>query len=120
MIERTFDYRKIKRLAGGFPVVSSECIYLVDNEKYVWGLSPFKGDYLISIHDNGPTGKEFIKSARKMFEWIFEHTDAMAIYGQIHKDNKPVRFIASHCGMKRAYEQDSTLFYKVIKNVKYS
>jgi len=105
-------------MAGEFPVISSECIYLIDNKKYLWGLSPFKDGYLISRSNNGPTGKESVQSAHNMFDWLFENTDAYSIYGQIHKDNKPSCYSACHAGMKRDYEKDNYIFYKVTRNAK--
>ena len=117
MIERTFDYRKVKKLCGGYPCISSECIYLIDDEKYLWGFKPYKDGYLISCNDYDPVHGILCKlSVNKAFDWIFKNTKAISIYGQIHKDNKPSRFMAFNSGMEKDFEQKNYIFYKVMKN----
>lgn len=113
MIERTFDYRIVKRITGINPVISSKYIYLIDGD-YLWYLKPFKDGLLLSRCDATPCkGKEGKRSGKEVFTWVFENTDCKIIYGQIDKTNKPARYMASLVGMKKLFTEDNYIFYGI-------
>ena len=114
-VKRCFDYRLIKKIGGKNPVISSAIIYLIDGG-YLWYLMPFKDGVLLHRTDNHPCkGKAGKRSGQAVFNWVFENTDYSVIYGQIHKDNKPARYIAAHAGMHRSFIENDYIYYEIRK-----
>jgi len=95
-IERTFDYRIIKKILNHDPLISSDIIYLLDDGN-LWSLHK-DGDYL-RIHANMVTkkGKQAIESAKAAFKWIFNNTDTKKIVARIPKENRKACVIARQC-----------------------
>jgi len=115
VIARTFDYRLIKRLAGEVPCVSNEIIYLVDGG-YLWYLSSFRDGLVLHRSYKTPCkGKEGKRSGLEVFKWVFENTKYDRIYGQIEKDDKPARYMASYAGMEIDSADEQYIYYVVKK-----
>ena len=96
MINRTFDYRIVKRILNHDPWISNKVIYLLDDGN-LWSLHK-DGDYL-RIHANmvNKKGKDVIESAKAAFKWIFNNTDTQKIVARIPKENRKACFIARQC-----------------------
>ena len=104
MIERTFDYRIVRRLASWKVRVSREYIYLVEKKgSEILGLWSFeKWQDGIRIHaDMTPRcrGKQAIESAKRSFNWIWDNTEFKRIYAGIPAKNKSACQIAYRSGM---------------------
>lgn len=114
MIERTFDYRKVKHIASWKPVISSEVIYLLDDDKDLWTFHEYLDGLMIhaemSINRRGKSAKE---SAKRAFDWIFKNTKIKTIYAVIPKNRKAACIMAMLAGMKFTYEKDNKRHYEV-------
>ncbi len=104
MIERTFDYRRIHRLAQEVPIISNRLYFLIEMEKDkdigLWTLHRCEGG--LRIHaDMGVDcrGKKAIASARSAFNWVFKNTNYDIIYAGIPVKEKAACQIASRAGM---------------------
>lgn len=114
MIERTFDYRIINRLASWKVRISREVIYLLEKKgkeiQGVWTFEQYKDG--LRIHADmgeGCRGRKAINSALDAFGWVFGNTPADAIYAGIPADNKPACQIAARSGMSdmRSYSVEA-------------
>ena len=120
MIERTFDYRRVKRLAPWQPLISNEVIYLIDRQDNedvgLWSFhKAFDG---LMIHaDMGLkcNGKKAIESAKAAFKWIFKNISCGVIYASIPKENKAACHTAVKSGMNFNHTEHNKRFYKVMK-----
>ena len=125
MIERTFDYRIVNRLASWKVRVTRECLYLIEkNGDDILGLWSFeKYQDGVRIHaDMTPKcrGKSAIESAQSAFQWIFDHLPANIIFAGIPADNKPACQIAVRSGMQYVRsEYEPKQGVNDIKNVEY-
>ena len=114
MIERTFDYRIIKRMAPWQAVISSKVIYLVDEYYGLWVFHEHKDGLISHIEmSKNCRGKEAIEKCRKAIDWAFEHTNKHVIYAEIPKENKPACHNAVHVGMNFTHETESKRYYEV-------
>ncbi len=117
MIERTFDYRKVKKVAPWAPIISSEMIYLLDDADDLWTLHEYKDGVMIHADMSGKRrGKAARESAKRAFDWIFENTEAEIIYAEIPKDRKKVCYMATWSGMNFTHETETKRCYEVSKN----
>ena len=114
MIERITDYRIIKKVAPWQPIISSEVMYLMDEENDLWVFHPHK-DGLISHVEMSERcrGKEGIERCKEALAWAFENTDKDVIYAEIDSDNKPACHNAVRCGFKFMYEENEVRHYEV-------
>lgn len=105
MIERTFDYRRVKRLVDWPLTISSKVIYLIETGSIkgvdlgVWTFFEDSGGYEIHA-DMKIKGKKAIESAKRAFDWIFNNTKAEFIKTEIPKDRQDVCQMAFHSGME--------------------
>jgi len=117
MIERTYDYRKVKdRLLWGM-VISSKVVYLIDGDSYLWAFVPHEeAEKYMEVHvhvEQGSRGKEAVKKCKAAVKWIFDNTDIRLIIGKIPKDNKAACINAVRCGLKFMYETETKRLYEV-------
>lgn len=119
MIERSMDYRRIKKLVNWPLAISSEVIYLIekigDKDEGLWSF--FKRDdnsYLIH-GDMKPEfrGKKAIESGKAAFRWIFENTGVDFIKAEIEKDNMKACHAASWSGMKNLGTEGDFRHFKI-------
>lgn len=118
MIERTFDYRRLKRLVYWQPIISSDIIYLVEHDgKDDFGVWSFIQDLSgIRIHADMTfkcRGKDAIESANSAFEWIFNNTYWNRIFAKISIHNKAACQIAVKSGMKYIKNEGNKRVYEV-------
>ena len=104
MIERCFDFRRVKKFYGERTKVSMEVVYLmeIENQKDVgcWNFHPwFDGAMIHAEMGKECRGRKAINSVRGAFDWLFENTPADKIYGIIPNDKRHVQIIAVHAGM---------------------
>ncbi len=120
MIESTFDFRRVGRLAEEEPVISGDLYFLleVENGKDIglWTLHRCEGG--LRIHaDMSPDcrGKKAIASARSAFNWIFQNTKYDIIYAGIPTERKDACQIASRAGMIFKWFFNGDKIYEVKK-----
>ncbi len=116
MIQRTFDYRKIKRLLSIPPIISSDIIYLIDNDIGVWSFNEYLDGLM--VHQNvsiACRGKIAVNSGKKAIEWIFKNTDKKVIYAKINKEKRAACYMARWCGMLRVRNDNQFNYYEIKK-----
>ena len=114
MIERSFDYRKIKKIISYSPVISSEFIYLIDDDIGVFSYEKYKDGYL--VHANVlKKGKAAVESAKKSFEWIFNNTTTDIIYAVIKRNNRATCHFAVQAGMNRTHDDEQFNYFNIKK-----
>jgi len=104
MIERCFDYRRVKRLAKWPLCVSDEVYYLIDVEDGedigVWFFHPNNDAFQVHASmKEGNRGRRAAQSVRECFRWMFAHTKTKKIIAAIPKDYREVHVMARHVGM---------------------
>lgn len=108
MIERIFDYRKIKQMVSWKPVISSDVFYLIDDNSGIWGFVPSEEyDNCMEVHvDMNPKcrGKEAVEKCKAVVQWMFNNTDITRIIGEIPCHNRRACFNAVHSGLKFTHE----------------
>ena len=117
MIERTFDYRIIKKIATWQPVISSKVIYLIDGLNGVWVFHEHL-DGLMAHIEMSPEcrGKEAVEKSKQALQWIFEKTPYTKVYAEIPKKNKPACHNAARIGFKFMKEENNKRFYEVTQD----
>ena len=114
MIERTFDYSLVEKMAQWKPVFSSKFIYLIDNGLNLWAFREYLDGLLIcSGTDLDGRGKWVIESIRASFKWIFGNTDTSVIYAAIPTEEKGDCCKAVKSGMKFKYTKEKLDYYEV-------
>ena len=114
MITRTFDYRTIKRMAPWAPVISSEVIYLTDDDVGLWVFHEYKDGLKIHVEMNESCrGKEAVEKCKNAIAWAFDNTDAKIIYAEIPIENKPSCHNAMRVGMIFTHETEDRRCYEV-------
>lgn len=97
-------------------VISSEVIYLVDDDKGLWVFHEYKDGMISHIEMSSDCrGKDAIEKSKQAINWIFENTDKEIIYAEIPKDNKPACHNAAHLGMIFTHETEENRCYEVRK-----
>ena len=122
MIERTFDYRKVKHIATTWkPIISSKIIYLLDDDKDLWTFHEYLDGMMIhaqmSLNRRGKAARD---SAKRAFDWIFKNTGTKTIYAGIPEDRKKVCHMAISSGMEFTHAENHKRFYKIneVQNAK--
>ena len=112
-MNRTFDYRIIKKIINHDPVISNKIIYLLDDGN-LWILH--KDDNYLRIHANmvNKRGKEAIESIKSAFKWVFNNTDIKKVVARIPKENRKACFFARQC-MNFIKKDDNRHHYEVNK-----
>lgn len=124
-LERTQDYRRVKKIADENPmqdgdtwnpVVSSEYIYLieVEGEKDVglWIFEPEENYFLMhACMGSKCRGRKAVESALDAIGWLFENTDVDAILAPIVKNFRHARIIAQRAGLKVYAENENLKAY---------
>lgn len=102
MIERTFDYRIIKRIMGKdkYPVISSKLIYLLDEKIGVWTCDKYLDGIMMHIDIlKEARGKKALDATKKAFQWLFDKGYKI-IYAGIPEERKHVCNFALSAGME--------------------
>ncbi len=116
MIERTFDYRKIKKMAPWPPVISSKIIYLIEEDCGLWTFNEHLDGLMIHVEMSlNHRGKESIGKGKEALMWIFNNTETEKIYAVISKDNRPACHNAVHAGLEFTHEDENKRYYEVSK-----
>ena len=116
MIERTFDYRKVKKILGINPLISNEIIYLLESNIGLWIFHKYLNGLMVHA-DMTPEcrGKRAVESAKNAFKWVFQNTNTKIIYAGIPKKNKPACHSAVGSGMNFTHEDENKRYYEVEK-----
>lgn len=96
------------------PVISSEVIYLIDEDRGLWVFHEYKDGLIIHVEMNPDCrGKEAIEKCKAAIDWAFENTGAKIIYAEIPKENKPSCHNAVRSGMIFTNETENKRCYEV-------
>lgn len=124
-LERTQDYRRVKRVADANPmkdrdewnlVISSRYIYLIENDGEndlgAWCFEPHEDRYLMHAA-MGPDcrGRKAIDSGLDAIGWMFENSDIDAILAPVPKRLRHAQIIPQRAGLKVYDEDDSIRTY---------
>lgn len=118
MIERTFDYRIVKKMLPDQQnfVVSSSVIYLIDDFNGIWVVEPDADMSVVHVcMSEKCRGKKSLELCKKVVDWVFSNTDIESLYGVIPKANKAACYNAAHVGMTFSHENKDKRIYKVEK-----
>ena len=118
MIERCFDYRRIKKFPEWKVQVSREIYYLMEiqdgKDLGVWTLHEgFDGMLIHASLGEGCRGRDAVNSARNAFHWIFDNTFCTKIYACIPNDKRPAQLVAKWAGMAWQYNDEDKRYYKI-------
>lgn len=101
MIERTHDYRIVKKILKTSPLISSKVIYLLENKMNLWSFYSYKDGLKIHANmDESCRGRKAVESAKKAFRWIFENTGFDRIYAKISMTRMDACRVAAWSGMR--------------------
>lgn len=103
MIERSQDYRRIKKLTDEKLLISSEAFYLIavasGIDVGVVLFHPYKDALLMHVEFTmGYRGRLASNAYREALAWIFENTAFDIIYGEIPQENRPAHLMARKVG----------------------
>jgi hypothetical protein len=118
MIERTLDYRRVKKLVDWPLVISSKIFYLIQTDgkkdQGVWSFEP-DGKGLKGHADIGNTGKgrQAIEGAKDCIKWIFQNTGASFVSAAISRENLKACLVASRSGMESLGVKDNIRHFKI-------
>ncbi len=118
MIERCFDYRRIKKFPAWHVLISDEVYYLMEikcgKDLGLWTFHPWFDGLLIHANVGDECrGRDAVASAKDAFKWIFENTGCRKIYAAIPNDKRPAQFVASWAGMTWQYNDETKRYYKI-------
>jgi hypothetical protein len=128
MIERTKDYRRVKRLALANPIdqdtpwdliISSDVIYLIEVKDGVdvgvWCFEPKEnGEYdMHTAMAPECRGKAAIESGLDAIRWFYENTDANKIIAPVPKNLKHAQRIPRAAGLVYEGVQGERKIYKM-------
>lgn len=116
MLERTFDYRIVNKLAWWTPMISKKVIYLLDNKINLWAFYWWNDGYMVhAAMSQSCRGRKASISVKKAFKWIADHTSAKKIYAAIKPEKKHAGMLAISVGMEYTHTLNETRFYE--KNI---
>ena len=124
MIERSTEYRRIKRLTDWDLVVSDQIFYLVvvDDSDLDVGIICFHpvpyetGLLMHAALGEKCRGARAAQAYNDAFDWIFSHTDETILRGRIPDHYRHAHVMAVHCGGRfEEIDRDSLRCYKLTK-----
>jgi len=115
MIERTFDYRVVKKMVDWNIIVSRDVLYLIYDGIGLFTLHEFEDGLMIHADMSKKCrGKIAIQGIKEAFNWLVENTGVRNIYAEIPEDNKPSWYMAKFCGMELTQTIDNFRCYKMV------
>ncbi len=127
-LERTQDYRRVKRLTLANPIdedtpwdltISRNVFYLIEvkdgQDVGVWCFEPENnGDYVMhTAMSPACRGKAAIDSGLDAIRWLYEHTEANNIIAPVPKRLKHAQRIPRAAGLVYEGTQDDSKIYKM-------
>ena len=118
MIEHCRDFRRVKKVWDRPIDISRETFYLLEvqdgRDLGVWWFHPCEGGMMIHVAmSEACRGHEAAQSARAAIAWIFNNTDAAAIYASLAPDQRQVRTLAAHVGFEFICWYDGARVYQL-------
>lgn len=128
MIERTEDYRRVKRITAANPmsrdnpwnlVVSSDYFYLLEvqngQDVGVWCFEPdAEHGYLMHTAMTPECrGRDAVKSGLSAIRWLYENTDADQIIAPVPASLRHAQLIPRSAGLRFLGEKDGTKFHQM-------
>lgn len=118
MIERSQDYRRIKRLTDEKLIVSREVYYLIvvasGVDVGVMLFHPYKNALLMHVDMTlACRGRLAANAYVEAMVWVFENTDAHVIYGEIPEENRPAQLMARKTGASFNGIEDGLRLYSI-------
>ena len=120
MIERTQDYRRIKKLTDHELIVSSRAYYLIFViDGFDFGamlFHPYKDALLMHVEMKvGYRGRIAANAYLEAMTWIFDNTGHDIIYGEIPFENRPAHLMARKTGASFDGIEDGLRLYSIRK-----
>jgi hypothetical protein len=105
IIERTFDYRLVNKIAGKVPVISSKMIYLVYEKEMVWAFEEYLDGLMIHVSVlKSARGKKAVEVSKMAFKWLHDN-GFKNVYACISQNLKDVCHFAIAIGMKFTHKE---------------
>lgn len=132
MIERTEDYRRVKRITEANPIsadspwdliISRDFFYLIEvqdgKDVGVWCFEPdvTAGHFIHTAMTPECRGKAAVNSALNAFAWMYENTDADQIIAPISIPLRHSQIIARSTGLDYIGNQDGNKLYKMTRDL---
>lgn len=123
MIERTFDFRRVKRMAPEWRIcISPECYYLIavvdGDDVGAFYYHPFSDG--TECHVNfirGFRGKQCLDEYRKAIVWMADNTNCETLYGNIPTGNRGAIAMARNSGLDFCHvDEDGFRLYSIELN----
>lgn len=120
MIERSTNYRRIKKLVEWPLIISIKIIYLIESlngiDKGIWSFEPWgEGMKIHADMQSNFRGKQAIESGKEAFRWIFQNTNADFIYAGILRENMKACHAAAKSGMTNLGVKDNIREFKITR-----
>ena len=115
MIERTYDYREIKKVAPWDVVISVKIIYLIDRGSGLWVFHKHKDGMICHVEmDKNCRGSEAVEKCKEALQWVFnEFKKINTVYAEIPKENKPACHNVVRVGFYFTHEEENIRHYEV-------
>ncbi len=114
MIERSSDYRRIKRFTEDY-VISHEVLYLMERDETdlgVWTIHAWKDGAMMHANmGEGCRGKRARDSARDALRWVGENTDFTRVY--VKTGVKAAQAMAAAVGFEFLYPDGNERVYAI-------
>lgn len=120
MIERCFDYRRIRKWPEWRVRISSEVIYLMvvecGKDLGLWTLHPYH-DGLMAHANMGDRvrGRAAKKSAYEVLRWVFENTSIEKVYASVSHERKHAKVMVISIGLNPISREADADIYLITK-----
>ena len=115
MIQRTYDYREIKKVAPWNVVISANIIYLIDKGLGLWVIHKHKDGMMCHVEmSKNCRGSAAVAKCKEALQWVFnEFKEINTVYAEIPKENKPSCHNVVRVGFHFTHEANNKRYYEV-------
>lgn len=132
MIERTEDYRRVKRITAANPMsedrpwhltISSDLFYLIEvqdgQDVGVWCFEPDPdlGYLMHTAMTPACRGKAAVASGLDAIRWLYENTDATQIIAPVPVRLRHAQLIPRAAGLEYVGENEKMKYYKMTRDL---
>lgn len=115
-MNRTRDFRVVKRLAGSVPSLGRDVIYLNDSNEGIWMLHPYSDGLMVHAFMTAKMrGKRAVSSLRRALSWAVENTPFRCVYAAVPKESRHAGFLAVWAGMCFTHEESNVRYYRWVR-----
>lgn len=117
MIERSQDYRRIKKLMQFEMMIGPDIYYLVEHDGEdlgIWYAHPWRDGAALHVNMTEKCrGARARESGKAVLEWIWKNTPFRKVYGVLPTERCPAMIMAVLIGMKFLYSEQGHRVYGV-------